>query len=57
MKETELEHEGGATIYEVEIAGKDGKLHEVTVSASDGKVLGQEMEEDSEEDDGSDETE
>ncbi len=56
VKETELEREGGAAIYEVEVAGKDGKLHEVTVSASDGKVLGQETEGDegSEEDDGSD---
>jgi uncharacterized membrane protein YkoI len=55
VQETELEREGGAAIYEVEIAGNDGKLHEVAVSADDGKVLGQETEEDegSEEDDGS----
>ncbi len=55
VKETELEREGGAAVYEVEVAGKDGKLHEVTVSASDGRVLGQETEGDegSEEDDGS----
>ncbi len=55
VRETELEREGGAAIYEVEVAGKDGKLHEVAVSANDGKVLGQETEEDedSEEDDGS----
>jgi hypothetical protein len=44
VKETELEREGGVAIYEVEVAGKDGKLHEVTVSANDGKVLGQETE-------------
>jgi uncharacterized membrane protein YkoI len=44
VKEIELEREGGATIYEVEVAGKDGKLHEVTVSANDGQVLGQETE-------------
>jgi hypothetical protein len=39
----------------VEIAGNDGKLHEVAVSADEGKVLGQETEGDegSEEDDGS----
>jgi uncharacterized membrane protein YkoI len=43
VKETELEREGGAAIYEVEVLGKDGKLHEVAVSADDGKVLGQEM--------------
>ncbi len=55
VKEIELEREGGAAIYEVEIAGNDGKLHEVAVSADDGKVLGQQTEEDegSEEDDGS----
>ena len=42
-------------MYEVEIAGKDGNLHEVAVSADDGKVLGQETEGDEgpEEDDGS----
>ncbi|HEV3476901.1 MAG TPA: hypothetical protein VG127_05400, partial [Rubrobacteraceae bacterium] len=32
--------------YEVEVLGEDGKLHEVAVSASDGRVLGQETEED-----------
>jgi hypothetical protein len=55
VMETELEREGGATIYEVEVAGEDGKLHEVAVSASDGKVLGQETEGDegSEDDDAS----
>ena len=55
VQETELEREGGATIYEVEIVDKDGNLHEVAVSAGDGKVLGQETEEDegSEEEDGS----
>jgi hypothetical protein len=44
VRETEFEREGGATIYEVEVAGKDGRLHEVAVSANDGKVLGQETE-------------
>ena len=55
VKETELEREGGSSVYEVEVAGKDGQLHEVAVSADDGKVLGQETEEDegSEDDDGS----
>jgi uncharacterized membrane protein YkoI len=55
VKEIELEREGGATIYEVEVAGEDGKLHEVTVSAKDGNVLGQETEGDegSENDDAS----
>ncbi len=45
VNETELESESGSTIYEVEVAGKDGKLWEVTVDASSGRVLGQEMEE------------
>ena len=59
VRETELEREGGVTIYEVEVAGKDGKLHEVTVSANDGKVLGQETEGDegSEEEDDASENE
>ncbi len=46
VKETELEREGGPTVSEVEVASKDGKLREVTVDASSGRVLGQEMEED-----------
>jgi uncharacterized membrane protein YkoI len=55
VKETELEREGGAAAYEVEVAGKDGRLHEVAVDAGDGRVLGPETEEDegSENDDGS----
>ncbi len=44
VMETEFEREGGAAIYEVEIAGKDGRLREVTVDASSGLVLGKEME-------------
>ena len=53
VKETELEREG---VYEVEVLGKDGKLHEVMVSANDGKVLGQELDEEDRgaEDQGSD---
>ena len=55
VKETELEREGGSPVYEVEVLGEDGRLHEVAVDAGDGKVLGQETEEDegSEGDDGS----
>ena len=44
VREIELEREGGAAIYEVEVAGNDGKLHEVMVSADDGQVIGQETE-------------
>jgi uncharacterized protein YpmB len=45
VKEIELEREGGSTIYEVEVVGKDGKLREVTVDAGNGRVLSEEMEE------------
>jgi uncharacterized membrane protein YkoI len=45
VKDTELESEGGSAVYEVEVVGKDGKLREVTVDASSGRVLGLEMEE------------
>jgi hypothetical protein len=53
VKETELEREG---VYEVEVLGKDGRLHEVMVGANDGKVLGQELDEEDRgaEDQGSD---
>jgi lipopolysaccharide export LptBFGC system permease protein LptF len=54
VKQTELESEGGSTIYEVEVVGKDGKLREVTVDASNGRVLGQEMEEEEFFDEGND---
>jgi uncharacterized protein HemX len=55
VKETELEREGGSTIFEVEVVGKDGKLREVAVDAGNGRVLGQEIEEQEffEKDDGS----
>ena len=45
VKETELEREGGSTVFEVEVVGKDGKLQEVTVDAGNGRIHGQEMEE------------
>ena len=54
VKETELESEGGSAVYEVEILGKDGKLQEVTVDASNGKVLGQETEDNGSDDQGAD---
>ena len=40
VKESELEREGGSTIFEVEVVGNDGKLREVTVDAGNGRVLG-----------------
>jgi uncharacterized membrane protein YkoI len=54
VQEIELENEGGSVVYEVEVAGDDGKLHEVVVDAGTGEVLDQEIEtedEDSEADD------
>jgi uncharacterized membrane protein YkoI len=44
VKESELENENGFVVYEVEVAGKDGELHEVVVDAGNGKVLAQEVE-------------
>jgi len=43
--EVELENEGGYVVYEVEVAGDDGRLHEVVVDAGNGEILGQEIEE------------
>jgi hypothetical protein len=54
VKEIELESEGGSAVYEVEILGKDGKFHEVAVDADNGKVLGQETEDNGSDDQGPD---
>jgi hypothetical protein len=54
VKETEPEREGGSAVYEVEIAGKDGRLREVTVDASSARALGQEIEVGGYDDQGSD---
>ena len=40
-RQVELESESGFVVYEVEVAGNDGKLHEVVVDAGNGKVLSQ----------------
>jgi uncharacterized membrane protein YkoI len=45
VREVELENENGFVVYEVEVAGQDGALHEVVVDAGNGEVLGQELEE------------
>lgn len=42
VKETQLQDDDGFVVYEVKVAGKDGKPHEVKVDAGDGTVLGQE---------------
>src|SRR5215212_12220561 len=65
--ETELEtSDNGYLVYDIKIAGEDGKGHEVTVDAGNGKVLLHDLEEADESDgrgdteaadDGSDDTE
>jgi Peptidase propeptide and YPEB domain len=58
VHETELEtSENGYLIYEIEIAGEDGKGHQVTVDAGNGKVLYQDLEEAADEPDGRGDTE
>jgi uncharacterized membrane protein YkoI len=45
VTETELEtNDSGYVVYDIEIAGDDGKNHEVTVDAGNGEVLYQEPE-------------
>ena len=58
VHETELEtSDNGYVVYDIEIAGDDGKGHEVTVDAGNGKVLQQYLEEEADESDGRDDTE
>src|SRR5215216_6831944 len=58
VHETELETtDNGYLVYEIEIAGDDGKGHEVTVDAGNGKVLHQDLEEEARESDGRGDTE
>ncbi len=45
VTETELEtNDSGYVVYDIEIAGDDGKNHEVTVDAGNGEVLYEEAE-------------
>jgi uncharacterized membrane protein YkoI len=58
VHETELEtSDNSYLVYDIEIAGKDGKAHEVTVDAGNGKVLHQDLEEEADEPDERGETE
>ena len=58
VHETELEaSDNGYLVYDIEIAGKDGKEHEVTVDAGNGKILHQELDDESDEPDGPDDAE
>lgn len=44
VQETELDDEAGTAVYTVEILGDDGSLHEATVDAESGDVIGSETE-------------
>jgi uncharacterized membrane protein YkoI len=58
VHETELEtSDNGYLVYDIEIAGDDGKGHEVTVDAGNSKVLHQDLEEEADEADGPGDTE
>jgi len=58
VHETELEtSDNGYVVYDIEIAGDDGKGHEVKVDAGNGKVLRQDLEEQADESDGRGDTE
>jgi uncharacterized membrane protein YkoI len=43
VKETELEAENGSVVYGVEVAGNDGKTHDVKVDAGNGEILSQQV--------------
>jgi len=58
VHETELEtSDNGYLVYDIEIAGEDGKGHELTLDAGNGKVLHQDVEEEADESDGRGNTE
>jgi len=58
VHETELEtSDNGYAVYDIEIAGEDGKGHEVKVDAGNGKVLHQDLEEQADDSDGRGDTE
>ena len=58
VHETELEtSDNGYLVYDIEIAGDDGKGHEVIVDAGNGKVLHQDLEEEAYESEGRNDTE
>ncbi len=46
LVESELEEEDGSVVWEITVRATDGSLHEVTVDAGDGSVLGSEPEDD-----------
>lgn len=50
--EAEFEHEDDVPVFEITIAGVDGKTREVEVDSQTGKIVGNEVEEDMENHDG-----
>ncbi|AHY48177.1 Peptidase propeptide and YPEB domain (plasmid) [Rubrobacter radiotolerans] len=46
VKDAELGNENGYVVWEVEVAGNDGTIHEVKVDAGNGQILHQETGED-----------
>lgn len=48
--EAELEQEGDGSMYEVKIAGEDGKTREIKIDVQTRKILDTEIEEDEDED-------
>jgi uncharacterized membrane protein YkoI len=51
--ETKLEADDGYMVYDVEVAGDDGRAHDVNVDAGTGEILNQGLEEQADEADGS----
>jgi uncharacterized membrane protein YkoI len=52
VHETELEtSDNGYVVYDIEVAGDDGKSHEVKVDAGNGEVLHQDLEDEADESD------
>jgi uncharacterized membrane protein YkoI len=52
VHETELEtSDNGYVVYDIEIAGEDGKNHEVKVDAGNGEILHQDLEDEVDESD------
>jgi uncharacterized membrane protein YkoI len=53
VHETELEtSDNGYVVYDIEVAGNDGKSHEVKADAGNGKIIHQDSEEEADEADG-----
>src|SRR3712207_4282648 len=52
IHETELEtSDNGYVVYDIELAGKDGKSHEIKVDAGNGEILHHDLEDEADESD------